>query len=253
MIRLILISCLLSLSAQASETLTVETGAQQMAVVELYTSEGCSSCPPADEWLEALIEIESDEIDVLALAFHVDYWDYIGWKDRFGDPKHTNRQRQLGANNKQRSIYTPEFFVGGKEARGTGNVLSQIYAANETDASIQLKLSVRKKGNYFQIELEPGGEEPGSKMLHHRYFIYEKNLTSDVTRGENSGETLSHQNVVRYMSRALKLNESNQHSITIDPDWQLENIGVAALVTTPGNESYLQAVHTLVKPLLNSD
>ena len=253
MIRLILISCLLSMSAQASETLTVETGTQQIAVVELYTSEGCSSCPPADQWLEALVETESDEIDVLALAFHVDYWDYIGWKDRFGSPKHTSRQRQLGANNKQRTIYTPEFFVGGKEARGTGNVLSQIYAANETDSSIHLKLSVRRDGNYFQIDLEPRRDELDSKMLHHRYFIYEKDLVSDVTRGENSGETLSHQNVVRYMSRARKLNQSNQHNITIDPDWQLENIGVAALVTTPGNESYLQAVHTMIKPLLGDD
>ena len=253
MIRLILISCLLTMSAQASETLTVESGAQQVAVVELYTSEGCSSCPPADQWLKALVETESDEIDVLALAFHVDYWDYIGWKDRFGNPKHTSRQRQLGANNKQRTIYTPEFFVGGKEARGTKKVLSQIYATNETDSTLQLKLSIRRDGNFFQIDLEPSHDELDTTMLHHRYFIYEKDLVSDVTRGENSGEILSHQNVVRYMSRAQKLNRNNQHSITIDPDWQLENIGVAALVTTPGNGSYLQAVHTLIKPILDDD
>jgi len=250
MIRFILIGCLLNLSAQASETLTVETGAQQTAVVELYTSEGCSSCPPADQWLEALLETDSDEIDVLALAFHVDYWDYIGWKDRFGSPNYTSRQRQLGANNKQRSIYTPEFFVDGKEARGTRNVLRQIYAVNETDASIHLKFNVTKDGNRFLLGLQPRSSVLESKMLHHRYFVYEKNLVSDVTRGENSGETLSHQNVVRYMSRARKLDQNNQYSISIDPDWQLENIGVAALVTTPGNESYLQAVHIMVKPLL---
>jgi hypothetical protein len=250
MIRFILIGCLFTLSTQASETLTVETGSQQTAVVELYTSEGCSSCPPADQWLEALVETDSDEIDVLALAFHVDYWDYIGWKDRFGNPKYTSRQRQLGANNKQSSIYTPEFFVDGKEARGTRNVLKQIYAANESDSSIHLKLNVTKEGNHFLLELEPRSGDLDAKMLHHRYFVYEKNLVSDVTRGENSGETLSHQNVVRYMSRARKLNQTNQFNITIDPDWQLENIGVAALVTTPGNLSYLQAIHTLVEPLL---
>ena len=87
-------------------------------------------------------------------------------------------------------------------------------------------------------------------MLHHRYFVYEKNLSSDVTRGENSGETLRHQQVVRYMSPARKLNPKNTYLITIAPDWQLENIGVAALVTTPGNEYYLQAVHTPITPLL---
>jgi len=250
MIRFIIIGWLLTLSAQASETLTVETGSHQTAVVELYTSEGCSSCPPADEWLEALIDIDSDEIDILALAFHVDYWDYIGWKDPFGSAKHTSRQRQLGANNRQSNIYTPEFFVDGIETRGTRNVLRQIHATNKISSPIHLKLSVRKDGNHFQVDLEPSGEDVMSKMLHHRYFVYEKNLSSDVTRGENSGETLNHQNVVRYMSSARKLNQSNQHSITIDPDWQLQNIGIAALVTTPGNENYLQAVHTRIKPLL---
>ncbi|MCP3686939.1 MAG: hypothetical protein GY784_00875, partial [Gammaproteobacteria bacterium] len=73
---------------------------------------------------------------------------------------------------------------------------------------------------------------------------------SQVTRGENSGETLSHQQVVRYMSRAHKLDARNSHQISIDPGWQLENVGVAALVTTPGNESYLQAVYTPLLPLL---
>jgi len=250
MIRYILIGCLLSLSAQAGDTITVESSAQKTAVVELYTSEGCSSCPPADQWLEALVEAESDDIDVLALAFHVDYWDYIGWKDRFASPKYTSRQRQLGANNKQRSIYTPEFFVGGKEARGTTRVLNEIRTANEMHAEIGLELTVSKYGDGLQIDLMPSNAKLNSKMLHHRYFVYEKNLVSDVTRGENSGETLRHQHVVRHMSPARKLNPQNTYQINIDPDWQLENIGVAVLVTTPGNESYLQAVYTAIAPLL---
>ena len=154
MIRFILLGCLLSMSVQATETITVESNGQKTAVVELYTSEGCSSCPPADQWLEALVETESDDIDVLALAFHVDYWDYIGWKDRFASPKYTSRQRQLGANNKQRTIYTPEFFVGGKETRGTIRVLNEIRTSNEMHAEIDLKLTVNKNGNSLQLELE---------------------------------------------------------------------------------------------------
>ena len=250
MVRFILIGCLLSMSVQASETITVKSNKQQTAVVELYTSEGCSSCPPADQWLEALVETDTDELDVLALAFHVDYWDYIGWKDRFANPKYTSRQRQLGANNKQRSIYTPEFFVGGKETRGTARVLNAIRNSNETRSEIDLKLTVIKTGNGLQIELEPSSDKLDNKMLHHRYFVFEKNLVSDVSRGENAGETLRHQQVVRYMSPARKLNPKNTHTINIDPDWQLENIGVAALVTTPGNLSYLQAVHTPISRLL---
>ena len=250
MIRLIVIGCLLSLSVQANESLTIQSNGQKTAVVELYTSEGCSSCPPADQWLEALIEAPTDELDVLALAFHVDYWDYIGWKDRFASAANTSRQRQLGANSLQNNIYTPEFFVGGKETRGTRNILKEIYAANSMKAEIDLKLTISRINNNLQLELTPVGNMPDSRPLHHRFFIYEKNLASDVTRGENSGERLSHQHVVRYMSKAQKFGSSNQYSINIDPEWQLENIGVAALVTTPGNDSYLQAVYTEITPLL---
>ncbi len=248
---LLLMICLFSLSAQATEAITVESNSQKTAVVELYTSEGCSSCPPADQWLEALVELPADDLDVLALSFHVDYWDYIGWKDRFGSPKYTSRQRQLGANNKQQSIYTPEFFVGGKETRGTRRVLDEIYQVNEMNAEIDLKLTVTKEGNGLLLELEPESDQLDTNGLHHRYFVYEKNLASDVTRGENSGETLKHQHVVRYMSSAQKLKPINRHIISINPDWKLGNIGVAALVTTPGNLSYLQAVHTAISPLLD--
>ena len=197
------------------------------------------------------MELPADDLDVLALSFHVDYWDYIGWKDRFGSPKYTSRQRQLGANNKQQSIYTPEFFVGGKETRGTRRVLDEIYQTNDMNAEIALKLSVTIEGNGLQLELESSSDKLDANGLHHRYFVYEKNLSSDVTRGENSGETLKHQHVVRYMSSAKKLNAINRHIISIDPEWKLDNIGVAALVTTPGNLSYLQAVHTAISPLLD--
>ncbi|MCP4188807.1 MAG: DUF1223 domain-containing protein [Gammaproteobacteria bacterium] len=250
MIRFLVIFCLLSVSVQASDSLTVESSRQKTAVVELYTSEGCSSCPPADQWLEALLETSTDEFDILALAFHVDYWDYIGWKDRFASSKFTTRQHQLGAINKQSTIYTPEFFVDGRETRGTVNVLEHIGATNATESTLELQLTVTKNGNSLTLELEPSNTLFNGKILHHRYFVFENNLVSQVTRGENSGETLHHQQVVRYMSRAHKLNTSNNYQINIDPAWQLENIGVAALVTTPGNESYLQAVHTPIFPLL---
>lgn len=81
-----------------------------MVVVELYTSQGCSSCPPADALLHDLAERE----DVIALALHVDYWDYIGWKDEFAHPQHAQRQRAYAQKAKRRSIYTPEFIVQGQ-------------------------------------------------------------------------------------------------------------------------------------------
>ena len=235
----------------AAETIIISSNGQQTAVLELYTSEGCSSCPSADRWLAALVELPNDELDVLALAFHVDYWDYLGWKDRFGSPRYTSRQRQLGSNNNQRTIYTPEFFVDGKEARGTRNVLDKIRSANKQQAQIQLKLSISKSSNALQIELESVTPDAVDKPLRHRYFVYENQLMSDVTRGENSGERLFHQQVVRYMSPEIDLKDNNRHKITINPEWRLDNIGVAALVTEPGNENYLQVVHSTITALLD--
>lgn len=235
----------------AAETIIISSNGQQTAVLELYTSEGCSSCPSADRWLAALVELPNDELDVLALAFHVDYWDYLGWKDRFGSPRYTSRQRQLGSNNNQRTIYTPEFFVDGKEARGTRNVLDKIRSANKQQAQIQLKLSISKSSNALQIELQSVTPDAVDKPLRHRYFVYENQLMSDVTRGENSGERLFHQQVVRYMSPELDLQDNNRHKITINPEWRLDNIGVAALVTEPGNENYIQVVHSTITALLD--
>jgi len=235
----------------AAETITISSNGQQTAVLELYTSEGCSSCPSADRWLAALVEVPNDELDVLALAFHVDYWDYLGWKDRFGSPRYTSRQRQLGSNNNQRTIYTPEFFVDGKEARGTRKVLDKIRSANKQQAQIQLKLSISKSSDALQIVLQSVTPDAVDKPLQHRYFVYENQLMSDVTRGENSGERLFHQQVVRYMSPELDLKDNNQHKITINPEWRLDNIGVAALVTEPGNKNYLQVVHSTITALLD--
>ena len=235
----------------AAETITISSNGQQTAVLELYTSEGCSSCPSADRWLAALVEVPYDELDVLALAFHVDYWDYLGWKDRFGSPRYTSRQRQLGSNNNQRTIYTPEFFVDGKEARGTRKVLDKIRSANKRQAQIQLKLSISKSSDALQIELQSVTPDAVDKPLQHRYCVYENQLMSDVTRGENSGERLFQQQVVRYMSPELDLKHNNRHKITINPEWRLDNIGVAALVTEPGNENYLQVVHSTITALLD--
>jgi hypothetical protein len=250
MLRVLMLTSLISLSAYAVEPIEISSGDGQTAVVELYTSEGCSSCPSADRWLSRLIETPRDEVNVLALAFHVDYWDYLGWKDRFSNADYTRRQRHLGANNLQRTIYTPEFFVNGMEARGTNNILDKIQQANQQQALLDLKLTVSRDETGLLLELHSPGERKTVGQIHHRYLVYENNLSSDVKRGENSGETLNHQQVVRYMSKAQNLQENNQHRIAMEPDWNPQNIGVAVLVTSPGEKQYLQALHTSVASLL---
>ena len=251
MLRVLMFTSLISLSAYAAEPIEISSGDRQTAVVELYTSEGCSSCPSADRWLSRLIKTPSDEVNVLALAFHVDYWDYLGWKDRFSNADYTRRQRHLGANNLQRTIYTPEFFVNGMEARGTNNTLGKIQQANQQQAPLELNLIISRDESGLVLELHSPGDRDTIGQIHHRYLVYENDLSTEVKRGENSGETLHHQQVVRYMSPAQILNQKNQHRIPIDPDWNPQKIGVAILVTSPGDKHYLQAVHTSIASLMN--
>jgi len=250
MFRLILLLSLLSLPAFGAEPIVVNSGDRQTAVLELYTSEGCSSCPPADRWLSKLVTTAQQDIDVLALAFHVDYWDYLGWKDRFSSADYSKRQRELGANNLQRTIYTPEFFVNGKEARGAGKILAMIQQANQQAVPLNLQMTVARDKSELVVTVRAPAPRDTVGPVQHRYLVYENNLSSDVKRGENSGEVLHHQQVVRYMSPAQGLQVENQHRIVIDPEWRSENIGVAVLVTSPGERHYLQAVHTPVASLL---
>lgn len=253
MFRILVLASLISLPVFASDPIVVNSGVRQTAVVELYTSEGCSSCPRADQWLSKLVTTPRQEIDVLALAFHVDYWDHLGWKDRFSHADYTNRQRALGANNLQRTIYTPEFFVNGMEARGSGNILDKIEQANQQPAPLALQLTISRDNSELVVMLQAPAERDSVGQIQHRYLVYENNLSSDVRRGENSGKILHHQQVVRYMSPAQSLETDNQHRIAINPDWQAENVGIAVLVTSPGDRYYLQAVHTPVASLLDED
>ena len=250
MLRFLLIASLFSSPALAAEPIVVSSGVNQTAVVELFTSEGCSSCPPADRWLSRLVDLPKDQLDVLALAFHVDYWDYLGWKDRFASPAYTARQRELGANNLQRTIYTPEFFVNGIETRGSSNILEKIQQSNAQPAPLALELTVSREQTSLVIDLHSPGERDSIGQLHLRYLVYENDLSSDVKRGENAGETLKHQQVVRYMSKPRNLQLDNRYRIAIDPQWKPERVGVAVLVTAPGSRHYLQALHTPVASLL---
>ena len=121
---------------------------------------------------------------------------------------------------------------------------------NQQKAVLQLDLSVSKLDNKLLFTLQSSAHSNAPDNLHHRYIVYEDHLSSQVTRGENSGETLAHQRVVRYLSAPTSLRSSNRHSVAIDPQWRAENIGVAVVVATPGESEYLQALYGPVSALL---
>ena len=253
MYRLLLLAGLMAAPAMAAEPIVALSSERQTAVLELYTSEGCSSCPRADKWLNRLVNTPSDDLDVLALAFHVDYWNYLGWKDRFSSPAYTKRQRLLGANNRQRTIYTPEFFVNGKEARGANSILDKIQQSNQREAPLDLRLTVSRAGSELVVEIHSPTPRDALGTVHHRFLVYENRLSTEVTRGENSGETLYHERVVRYMSRAQNLRDDNLYRIPVQPDWNVDNLGVAVMATSPDDVEYWQAVHAPIAALFTEN
>ena len=156
-------------------------------VIELYTSEGCSSCPPADEWLSTL-----KGQPVVAQAFHVGYWDYIGWIDRFANAAHTERQRQLAATNGLRSIYTPQLVRNGRDWRDWRDYASAVSAKEPARASIGLR---RAGGaDTFEAQVTPAA---GVASWSAYWSVTEHGHSSRVRAGENNGETLQHDFVVR--------------------------------------------------------
>ncbi len=166
--------------------------AQSPVVVELYTSQGCSSCPPADRLLSRL----ATEDNVIALALHVDYWDYLGWKDEFANPDYSNRQRRYAHLWHQRSVYTPQMVVQGVSymvgSRGD-EIQRQIMQAEENDPVVSVKAS--NVGTGIRIELAPLGEaRPEADIQLVRYAAGE---TVMIERGENAGRTIDYVNVVQ--------------------------------------------------------
>jgi hypothetical protein len=188
---------------------SAESGAQVPVVVELYTSEGCNSCPPADRWLSTL----KDRPGVLAAAFHVDYWDRLGWKDRFASARYTERQAQRQAATGSRYSYTPQVVVNGRDWRRWPELPAPQSApgrpkttapprgdASEaskgvTEHNAPVRLAMQRIGEQVELQVQPLHE------TRQRFTVWwaalEDGHVSDVKAGENQGVRLQHDHVVR--------------------------------------------------------
>jgi hypothetical protein len=176
------------LSLAASPVCEVKSGEKITPVLELYTSEGCSSCPPADQWLSTL-----KGQPVVAQAFHVGYWDYIGWVDRFATPANTTRQREIASLNRLRSIYTPQFVHNGQDWRDYTRILG-----STTPAKANIVMLRTQGADSFRATVTPAS---GVDSWSAYWTLTEHGHSSRVKAGENSGEFLKHDFLVRqYMS-----------------------------------------------------
>ena len=183
-------ACCLVGSSHAADggSCTAHSGTTTPAVVELYTSEGCSSCPPADRWLSTL----TAQRDVIALAFHVDYWDNLGWKDPFGSPAFTARQSQQQAVNGSRYSYTPQVTINGVDTRHWSTLRAPITVPSVV-SPVQVHLS--RDGDQYTAVVQAVA---GARARVGAYWAVTENaLVSEVKRGENGGSTLAHDFVVR--------------------------------------------------------
>lgn len=171
-------------AAPAPRTCHASSTAAAPTVVELYTSEGCSSCPPADRWLSML----KGQPGVLALAFHVNYWDRLGWPDRFATPESTARQWELARQAGSPQVYTPQVLVQGRDWRVWPKLPGPAAAS-------PVALTLTREGDTVSAEVTSAAQAPA--RLAGYWAVLEDGHSSAVRAGENAGSTLRHDHVVR--------------------------------------------------------
>lgn len=234
----------------AAEGCSASSPPQRVPVVELFTSEGCSSCPPADRWLSARTD-DATAGRLLPLAFHVDYWDYIGWKDPFAQPAFSRRQRDFADQGRARTVYTPQVVVDGRDFpawRNQSAFEAALSSAGRRPPGADLSMELRmdsplrwKVGLRGQLA---GGESSGHAVVF--LALFENHLETQVKAGENAGTTLRHDYVVRDWVGPFRFGAAGaiaaQADIEIRRDWKPRNLGIAAIAYSAPGREVLQAM-----------
>lgn len=207
-------------------------------LIELFTSEGCSSCPPADRALAFFEQQPIAQAEIIALALHVDYWNRLGWADEFSSPLYSQRQELYAQRFKQTDVYTPQMVVDGSEqftGSDTGKATKAITeAAKAAKATIELSVAAGEK---LKIKIFNLPEHENSTVF---LAISEDGLISNVKRGENSGKTLEHVSVARELKAIGNVNAQDkafeaETIFQIQPNWKKENLKLVVFVQGNAN------------------
>ncbi|HEY6071699.1 MAG TPA: DUF1223 domain-containing protein [Chthoniobacterales bacterium] len=222
-----------ALVARAGEV-KFESGPQRVHLLELFTSQGCSSCPPAEAWLSKLKNEPGLWKNFVPLAFHVDYWDRLGWRDPFASKEWTARQYQYSENWKSESVYTPGFVVDGRES------LARNVPGTATETPGVLRLSIVNEK--LTAEFVPANGAPKDVDLH--VALLASDLTTSVTAGENTGRKLSQDFVVMFLAHGKMSGGKTELPLTIYPKTPAPNpiSAIAAWITAPNQIEPIQAV-----------
>jgi hypothetical protein len=220
--------------------LTFQSFEKQTALIELYTSEGCSSCPPAETWFSKLKESPGLWKDFVPVAFHVDYWDDLGWRDPWGNKQFSERQRDYGAAWRSRTIYTPEFVLSGMEWRD-GSRRKEIPKSAGTNVGI---LKITSSGtNRWQVSFTPKNAEGSDYEAHAALLAC--GLSSKVKAGENEGRLLRHD----FVALAITKTSLARHGDAVQGEFVLNkqrnaaesDLALAVWITPAGRLEPLQA------------
>ncbi len=237
-----------SFSAFAQEC-TAKSGVKTVPLLELYTTEGCSSCPPADQWLSKL---NTNQPKVTPLAFHVDYWNYIGWSDPFSKAEYADRQRKQAAFDFSPLVYTPQFTLNGQDFRGwqNGKFAKAANAVAQEIAPVSLTLNATPQASgELQIQAGVRVNAGAENAKLHQYLtayiaVYENGLKNQVNAGENNGRELKHDYVVRDFYGAFKLDNKAQlnQALMLKSSWKNRQAGVVLFVQDSRTGKVLQSL-----------
>ena len=240
---------MLNLPATAAEC-TAASGSQRVAVLELYTSEGCDSCPSADKWVGELPAKKLTTERVIPLAFHVDYWNHLGWNDPFAQARFSERQRQHSKRRGASFVFTPQLLLNGQDYRRAmlfDDIDGKVQAINQSPPQADIRLKLSHNGALLESRVEVRvSDGPEQRRAQVYLALYENNLATAVKAGENKGRTLRHDFVVRELAGPLALDEqgrlSHVQSFPLDARWKPLDTHLGVFVQHPQSGEVLQAL-----------
>jgi hypothetical protein len=188
-----------TMAASPAPACKVESGTTKTPLIELYSSEGCDSCPPADRWLATNFAPQAPAANAIALAFHVDYWDRLGWKDRFATPEFTARQYAAMRANGATFVYTPQVLLQGRDFPSWHNADAGVLIRRAATMPALAQIVLTANPSDTGIVVSASTNVPDAAAHHAQLFVAytDSGLSSQVTAGENRGVRLSHDHVVR--------------------------------------------------------
>lgn len=228
----------------AERNLIAESGPAKVNLLEVFSSEGCSSCPPGEKWVSGLLEHSGLWRDFAPIVWHVDYWDYLGWADPFASERHSDRQRAYAARWRSRSVYTPGYVLNGREWHYHQDLEGLQRRENGGSGALRIE---RSGGGDYRIIFKPEGAATGRWTAH--AVLLGSGITSRVLRGENAGRTLRHDfTVLDHAAGRMTGDPDSLHKVLrlkapagLLRDYPASDLAVTAWVTLDDDPAPVQA------------